>query len=286
MTNLLTKMLVKILSIPIVKKLAWKTIAHRFVAGEEMENALWEAENLNKKGITAIINYLGEEAKTSKEVYQNTNIYSQLTREIACKNLNARISVKPSQLGLKIDKNVYFTNLFVIGMLCSQYKIQMEIDMEDFDSIEKTVQNSIQLKKALPNLHLRQCLQIAANRSAQDIKKLTDAGINIRLCKGAYKIPLSAALLPRDYVPFRIIVYANCVFPKFIEVATHDTEIINALNDKIGIQFLRGFLTREISSLQSSGHPVAVYVPFGPEWVPYGIRRLFYVIKNRNKIFE
>ena len=286
MTDLLTKTLIKIISIKLIKKLAWKIIAHKFIAGEEMEDALYEANNLNKKGIAAIINYLGEKVKTSEEVRKNTNIYTHLIREISCANLNAKISVKPSQLGLKINENLYFENLFSIGTLCCQYNVRMEIDMEEFSEIEKTVQNSIQLKKALPNLHLRQCLQIAAKRSAEDIKKLTDVGIHIRLCRGAYKIPHSEALLPKYYTPYRIIAYANCAFMPFIEVATHNTKIINALKNDIGIQFLRGFCAQEIPILQLSGHPVAVYVPFGPEWVPYGVRRLFYLIKNRDKIFE
>lgn len=287
MANLPTKMLVKILSIKPVKRWVFKKIACRFVAGEEMEDALWEAENLNKTNVTAILNYLGEEIKTPEKARQNTNIYCHLIREIACRKLNARISVKPSQLGLKISENLYFENILAIGTLCCQHNVKMEIDMEEFDFIGKTVKNSIQLKQSLPNLHLRQCLQISAKRSSDDVKKLTDAGIHIRLCKGAYKMPASATLLlPKNYTPLRIIIYANCTFPKFVEVATHDTEIINSLKSEISIQFLKGFLETKISSLQSSGHLMAVYVPFGSEWVPYGIRRLFYLAKNYKKIFE
>ena len=286
MTGLLTKILIKILSIKPIKKLVWKIIAYRFVAGKEIEDALGETENLNKQGIAAIINYLGEKSATLEKIKEDINIYLHLVREISIRNLNARISVKPTQLGLSINEDLYFKNLLLIGTLCQQYNIPMEIDMEEFSEIEKTVKNSILVKSHLPNLHIRQCLQIAAKRSAENIKKLTDAGIHIRLCKGAYKIPLSARLLPANYIPFRIAVWANCTFPSFVEVATHDWEIINILKDGIGIQLLKGFLTKKTSLLQSSGHPIAVYVPFGPEWVPYGCRRLFYLIKNYNKIFE
>lgn len=275
------------LSIKPVKNLAYRAFAHRFVAGESIENALWETRELNKKGFTAIINYLGEQVKTAEEALQNTNMYAHLIKEISreCKNLNARISVKPSQLGLQINEDLYFKNLSYIGMLCSQYNIRMEIDMEEFDSIGKIVDNSIILKKHLPNLHLRQCLQIVVKRSSDDIKKLTDAGINIRLCKGAYKILSSLRLWPVDYTPFRMIVYANCVFPSFVEVATHDLEIINELKEGIGVQFLKGFFEKKREEIIRT-NPVAVYVPFGPNWEPYGVRRLFYITKNFRKIFE
>ena len=286
MTDLPTKILVKILSIKPVKKLVWDVIAHKFIAGEEMESALLEAENLNKQGIAAIINYLGEKSTNPEKIRKNVNIYLHLVREISIRNLNARISVKPTQLGLSANEDLYFKNLLLIGTLCQQYNIPMEIDMEEFVAIEKTVKNSILLKEYFQNLHIRQCLQIAAKRSSEDIKKLTDAGVHIRLCKGAYKIPPSAKLLPVNYIPFRIVVYANCTFTKYVEVATHDMEIINMLKDGIGVQLLRGVLTKKIPSLQSSGHLVAIYVPFGPEWVPYGVRRLFYLIKNYKKIFE
>ena len=286
MTGLLTKILIKILSIKPIKKLVWKIIAYRFVAGKEIEDALGETENLNKQGIAAIINYLGEKSATLEKIKEDINIYLHLVREISIRNLNARISVKPTQLGLSINEDLYFKNLLLIGTLCQQYNIPMEIDMEEFSEIEKTVKNSILVKSHLPNLHIRQCLQIAAKQSSEDIKKLTDAGVHIRLCKSAYKIPPSAKLLPVNYIPFRIVVYANCTFTKYVEVATHDMEIINMLKDGIGVQLLRGVLTKKIPSLQSSGHLVAIYVPFGPEWVPYGVRRLFYLIKNYKKIFE
>ncbi|OWK26864.1 MAG: hypothetical protein US76_03240 [Parcubacteria group bacterium GW2011_GWA2_38_13b] len=285
MTDLLTKILIKILSIKPVKKMAFKYFVYRFVASEEMESALLKAKSLNEKGITAIINYLGEKSTNLEKIKKNVNIYCHLAQEISTKNLNARISIKPSQLGLKINENLYFKNLFLIGTVCFQCNIPLEVDMEEFSEIETIVKMTILLKQHLPNLRVRQCVQIAAKRSVKDVKKLTDIGIHIRLCKGAYKIPLSEKLLPADYAPIRMLIYANCILPSFVEIATHDMEIINKLKGEIGVQLLNGFPTKRIPLIQRF-HRIAIYVPFGPEWVPYGIRRLFYLIKNRSKIFE
>jgi proline dehydrogenase len=129
-------------------------------------------------------------------------------------------------------------------------------------------------------------LQAYLFRTEQDIHRLLEQGIRIRLCKGAYKEPASVA-----YVDKRDVDANYCALMKrlvvsgvFCGIATHDEAIIRSLRNFVAenridkrafeFQMLYGIRRDLQRRLVAEGFGVRVYVPFGTEWYPYFMRRL------------
>ncbi len=275
----------------VLSKIAYP-FAKRFIAGKTAEDALKTAKELNEQGLEAIINYLGEDVKTQKQAGETTNVYLYLLVEIRERNLQARISVKPSQLGLQINPPCYYGNLFKIGKAACAFDIPLEIDMEHFKDVEATIQNTIALKKAFPDLNIRQAIQTRLWRSTVDIDDLTATRVKIRLCKGAYKDEKSE-LVPEKIAGNRIIYHSEELIKQKMNpaIATHDSKLLNKYlkefpNDtEAEIQLLLGIKKRLAKKLGEAHlrcplYINAIYVPFGTNWLPYGLRRFKYVAKK------
>ncbi len=266
--------------------------AKRFIAGNEPEDAINVTEKLNKKGVVAILNFLGEDIKTTSQAAITRNFYILLIRAIWDKKLQARISIKPSQLGLQIDPVVYLNNLLIIGKAAIKFNIPVEIDIEHSKDVESTVNAAATLKHLLPELDLRQAVQMRLKRTPKDIKKLSQAGVKIRLCKGAYKDDESA-LIYEKFVISQYTKIARQLISKKTNpaIATLDYDLLKKFiskceSEKCEIQLLYGFQKRLAYRLGRKNLPCAVYVPFGTNWLPYGMRRFKYILSKLPSIIK
>ena len=241
------------------KKIVFYLFARRFVAGETIDDAVRVAKELQKRNIYAIINILGEHIKKREEV---DRIYSQYIDLILCLAREGlwrcHISVKPSQLGLEISEDVFREKL---EMLLTVMKIilpegMVEIDAEEPDRAESV--KKICLGLAVRYRNFRVCRQANLERTAQDIKDLSVAGLSVRICKGAYLGGI------RDEEKLRYIFLAYAESSKQAVAATHDPWLLGRLCGKVEIQALFG-LEDKIAN--------GVYVPCGPNWYAYGKRR-------------
>ncbi len=264
-------------------KIGWP-FAKRFVAGKTIEDGLRVAKELNQKGFGAILNFLGEEVKDKDLAKKNADIYTRLLAEIDSRRLNARISVKPSQLGIKISPQFYRLQLHHIASHAFLYDIPLEIDMEQSDTVEVVISGTLALRQFLPQLKLRQCIAMVFERSINDTYQLNEESIGIRLCKGAYP-----SILEKKEVRRRLKSTALALSSKYadVEIATHDRKLIyNILssgkddNSFCGFQFLLGLEKRLREELKTKGKQVFIYVPFGEHWLPYAKRRWWYIIKK------
>ncbi len=267
----------------VLMKIAYP-FAKRFIAGKTAEDALLVAEKLNKAGLEAIINFLGEDIKTDSEAWETAQVYHYLLREIFKRKLKARVSIKPSQLGLGLQSipSPYFANLKSLATVASYLNIPLEIDMEHFKNIDKTISATIRLKKELPMLNLRQAIQTRLWRSTVDIDNLTESGVKIRLCKGAYKDEKSE-LAPEKIAGNRIIYHSEELMKQKMDpaIATHDLRLIKKLiNSGCENQFLLGIRKRLAQQLAKRNLRCLIYVAFGGNWLPYGLRRFRYVVKK------
>jgi len=75
----------------------------RFVAGMSVEDVLAACERVNREGIAATLDSLGESVTTEAEAQKCADIYHQLLDAIAAQKLNANVSVKLSQVGMDFD---------------------------------------------------------------------------------------------------------------------------------------------------------------------------------------
>jgi proline dehydrogenase len=277
-----------------------RKLSSRFVAGLEVEDALLTAERLNKQGITATLDSLGESVSTEAEAHRAAEIYHRLLDAIATQKLKANISVKLTQVGLELSPDLAYTIASGLTEHARATGNFLRIDMEGSNLTQVTI-DLVRHLHARPEYkgHIGIVIQAYLYRSEADVHQLIEDGIRIRLCKGAYQEPPTIAYAQKtdtdtNYVRLSGILLSS---PIYHGLATHDEAMVEAaksyaLNQGIApehfeFQMLYGVRRDLQRRLVSQGYNVRVYIPFGREWYPYFMRRLaerpanvFFLAKN------
>ena len=271
--------------------------AKRFVAGENLEDAIKATRILNKNDIKTTLDFLGEHTLIKKEVSKNIEQYKKLIRSINILKLNSNISLKLSSLGIDISKKYCLKNLSYLVKYASKYKVAVTIDMEGSKYTTTTINFYKKLHKKYPNLEI--AIQANLKRSYKDILSLIKRKANIRLVKGAYKESSKISYLKKEdtnknyiYLLIKLIKSKG-----FIAIATHDQKIIekaknyfkkyNVKKYRYEFQMLYGIRRNLQIELADKSFPIRVYVPYGKKWLPYFYRRLrerkeniLFIVKN------
>jgi proline dehydrogenase len=262
-------------------------LSARFVAGMEIEDALRVAEAMNRQGIVVTLDSLGESVTTEAEARQAAGVYHKLLDAIAARQLNANVSVKLTQMGLGLSPTLAEE---IAGGLAEHARTVgsfLRIDMEDSPLTDVTL-GIVRRLHTRPELSgsLGVVIQAYLYRSQADIEQLMAEGIRVRLCKGAYKEPATAAFPRKADVDANYIKLSEVLLSSglYHGLATHDEAMIAAAKkyaqahgigaDGFEFQMLYGIRRDLQSTLVGEGYKVRVYVPFGREWYPYFMRRL------------
>jgi proline dehydrogenase len=271
--------------------------ARRFVAGETLEEALKAATELNRKGIKATLDHLGENVADAKEAKEAADYYFQVLDVIHDKGIHATISIKLTQLGLDIRESTCKDYVEQIITRAESHDNVVEIDMEDSNYTERTINIFKELRRKHDNLRL--CIQAYLYRSEKDIRALGELRSKVRLCKGAYKEPEQVAFQSKKEVDdnYRKLTELLMSYRSYPAIATHDENMIThakACAERLGLgksdfefQMLYGVRRDLQENLKNEGYNMRVYIPYGKEWCPYFMRRLaerpantWFVIKN------
>jgi proline dehydrogenase len=260
-------------------------MSSRFVAGMMVADAVAVCEQLNREGITATLDSLGESVTTEAEARRSAEIYHHLLAAIAAHGLEANISVKLSQMGIDFDPELAETIVGELVEHCSRVDSFVRIDMEGSPYTETTIAMTERLQVKGRDL-IGTVLQAYLYRTETDVERLLSEGIRIRLCKGAYKEPPHIAFPNKKDVDANYLKLAQRMITSgvFCGIATHDEVIIeklvnfvreqNVSKEAFEFQMLYGIRRDLQRRLVKMGFGVRVYVPFGPEWYPYFMRRL------------
>lgn len=265
-----------------------RRMAQRFIAGETLQQAITTTQDLNQRGLSVTLDYLGESVAHAEDTVEVVETYTAILEAIHAQNLNATISLKPTHLGLDIDRALCVDNIKRITALAHQYQIGVTLDMESSAYVDVTLEIYRQLRDEFGFNNIATVIQSMLYRSADDMKKLAGEGARIRLVKGAYLEPKQVAYPDKADVDKAYIAimqdYLNHPAPAYLEVATHDDKMIQATLDfvkqhhlpthRYEFQMLYGIRNARQLELVQQGHPTRVYVPFGVAWYPYFMRRL------------
>jgi proline dehydrogenase len=256
-----------------------RLLAGRWIAGERVSDAVRRTKELNAIHTGAIINCLGEDFDDKQEAASAVFTYLQLMSEIKKSKLDASISVKLTQLGLRISKGLALRNLERISNRARKLGIFVWIDMESPDAIDDTLSiYESQARKRGVGI----TLQARMKRSDRDMRKLLRKRAVIRLVKGSYKDIARYAFENQDKTDQSFVALMRMLFKgaKEFTIATHDPKMIDeaySLNRvyrrKTTFAFLNGVRNAYSERLAMSGNRIAVYVPFGSRWVDYAYRR-------------
>ena len=270
-----------------------RKLSGRFIAGMSVEDALAACQRVNREGIAVSLDSLGESVMTEAEARASANIYHQVLDAIQVRNLKANVSVKLSQMGMDFDPA--FAEQIVGEMVhhADQADSFVRIDMEGSPYTEATIAITERLAARFPG-RVGTVLQAYLFRTEGDIERLLEQGIRIRLCKGAYKegpeiaFPMKSDV-DANYIKLmkRVATYSKDGKGKggvFCGLATHDEAIIETMREFVRknnvpksafeFQMLYGIRRDLQRKLAAEGFGVRVYIPFGPEWYPYFMRRL------------
>ena len=285
-------------SVPIMPKWFIKLFSKSYIAGHEPKEVINIVKNLNAQGFSATIDILGEHTKSQETTNSVTKEYIQLYNDITKNSIDSNISVKPTHIGLDISMGLALENFKKLIEKASESSNFLRIDMESSKNTDSTFEIYKDLFKTYPKVGV--VLQAYLKRSIADIEKLASPGFNARICKGIYREDKNIAYKYSDDISKNFLAMAEKMLAKnsYACFATHDLRLIddlislvikmNADPTKFEFQVLYGVpMKGKLKKLLKSGYKVRVYVPYGPDWYEYSLRRLKenpniagYVIKN------
>jgi proline dehydrogenase len=266
------------------KKYGLRFGAKRFVAGETIDQAIQVIKELNRQGLEATIDYLGEFVDNDMEAAERTARSIDIIEKISAEAIRSQISLKLTSMGLDLSEQLVLKNMREILEAAGKHNVFVTIDMEDFTRCQKTLDIFKVLRKEYP--HVGTVLQAYLYRTMGDIEDLNAYKPNLRLVKGAYKESSKAAFPEKKDVDenFKKIIKQHLLNGNYTAIASHDEAIIQYTkqlikeqkisNDQFEFQMLYGIRPERQLQLAQEGFKMRVYVPFGTDWYGYFMRRL------------
>lgn len=275
----------------------------RFMPGEELADALREAERLQSSGMQTILTLLGENVTDPCEARRITEEYLEALQEIRRRGLDTELSVKLTQLGLDLDEETAYRNLHTLVEHARRLDGGLVwIDMEASRYLETTLSLFRRIHADYENVGL--CLQAYLYRTREDLLGLLPETRTIRLVKGAYAEPRELAFPRKSEVDRNYLQLASTLLEGRPEnangrpaLATHDGKLIRRILEetqsrridpsRFEFQMLYGIRPDLQRRLVEEGKRVRVLISYGKEWYPWYVRRLaerpanvWFVLKN------
>lgn len=261
-----------------------RVLTSRFVAGNSLDEAVGVVQQINRDGMRTSLDLLGESVSNPQEAQYAATNYVRSVQRIAEQRLDSSISLKLTQLGLDLSLGLCRDNLLRIVDAATAAGVRVEVDMEASSHTDSTLQ-------LVEEAHdrgglVRAVIQAYLYRSREDIRRLNERGIPVRLCKGAYKESHAVAYPRKTDVDASFVELAGLLIRegRLPAIATHDDRMVSSALKAIEAQGLppEGYefqmlygIRRDLQrSLAVAGHPVRLYLPYGDAWYPYLMRRM------------
>src|SRR5881396_3975551 len=271
-------------ALPLVPKSIVRRVANRYIAGETSDEALRVAAGLNQRGIRATLDILGEDTHTIDQARRAVNEYQELLEEIHRRRLDANVSIKLTQLGLKVDARTCLELTRRLVQRAKELDNFVRIDMENSSCTNDTFEIYRALRRDYSNVGV--VIQAYLRRTVDDVVDMEDMRPNYRLCKGVYVEPRELAYhdmraINRNYAYVLEKLLRN---GSYVGIATHDELIVweafRLIRDlklppsAYEFQMLLGVDEQLRDIIRAAGHHLRVYIPFGRDWYAYSVRRL------------
>jgi proline dehydrogenase len=254
-------------------------VAKRWVAGYNVDEAIEAAIDTNRHGMSAILNFLGEDITDAKLVDMTVNQYLLLMDSMNARKVHGCVSVKPTQLGLTIDYNMCLQNLSRLAAKARALGQFIWLDMESVKSTEDTIAIYLELYKQYDMIGV--AVQSYLRRSASDLLHIIECGGKVRLVKGAYHEAEEHVFVTEEEVNANFSKLMKMLFESnnYFAIATHNSDLIEeAINmgksTKFEFQMLKGIRDELKLELVTKGFVVSEYIPYGSQWLPYSVRRI------------
>ncbi|MDQ6851702.1 MAG: proline dehydrogenase family protein [Actinomycetota bacterium] len=260
-------------SLPLGERVAYH-VASRYVAGRQFADALACADRLAGDGLLCSLDLFGESVVDPLSADQVASRYVELTHGLE-QAPNAFLSIDLSHIGLDEAGDGARRRLERIAAgLPAGRRLQVGAEQERrADRILSTV-----LAVAGIGGSVSATVQANLKRSRSDAFALAEAGVPVRLVKGAYLEDPHLTWAWGEPTDLAFLELAHELHSHGAEVslATHDPILREALLralPRVGIEMLLGVRSEDAARLAHRGVPVRIYVPFGDQWFRYAMRR-------------
>ena len=264
----------------LMEKILFK-VAKQWIAGNTVDDALITAKKAYQSGRNVIINKLGEDHTSKKQIAITIKEYQKILNSYKKWKIRGAISVKPTQIGLSISQKECYRNFEKIIQDASRAHVFVWLDMESAEHTDETIEIYHTFFSRYERLGI--ALQANLKRTENDLNDLLRMGAKIRLVKGAYRENARIAFKSRKEVDCNYLKLMRILFQKSNEfaIASHDEKIIHKAQTlskkhprKFEFQFLKGIREEIKPDLIKKKFVVSDYIPYGTNWLAYSVRRI------------
>src|SRR5436190_4492041 len=277
----------------------FKKLTTRFIAGENINEAIAAIRHLNARGCSASFDHLNESVTSTAETEAEVCEYLDVLARIDESGIDSNVSIKLTQFGLEIDPELAYQNARRVVEDAARRGNFVRIDMEGSNVTQATIDVFKRLRAEFGLNDVGIVVQSYLYRTMDDVRDLMKIPARIRLCKGAYNEPPEVAYPDKkdvddNYVRVMQLLLSSGVYHG---IATHDPKMIDATisfakiegisKEAFEFQMLYGVRRDLQDQLAHDGYNMRVYVPYGKHWYPYFMRRLaerpanvWFVLKN------
>jgi proline dehydrogenase len=269
-------------------------LAKRFIPGETTESAVETTKQLNAAGMTATLDFLGEDVVERTAAIKTRDAYFGMLDAMRAANVDANVSVKLTAMGLLVDEDFALENLLSVLEHAGQNRDPfVRIDMEGSAVTDATLQVFERAFERRKNVGI--VLQAYLKRTADDVERAIALGARVRLCKGAYNEPPEIAYksMPEIRANYMRLAKELMTRGNYPGIATHDRRLIAAVKDlaraenvspeRFEFQMLYGCRPHVQRDLVAEEYRMRIYVPFGTHWAGYFYRRV--LERRENALF-
>ncbi len=272
-------------------------LAHRFVAGSTLDQALAVCRHVRADGLATTLDYLGESVTSLDQAAACRDTYLRMLHALNAAGLEPNVSLKLTQFGLDLSPEACEANVAAVVETAAKFSGFVRLDMEASQYTQQTLD-------IVSHLHRRfsgcgTVIQAYLRRSPADVATLCEQGIRVRLCKGAYLEEPDVAFEHKSDVDTAYLNLAQTLLliGTYPALATHDEALILQLCQFVSankldpanfeFQMLYGIRRDLQKQLIAEGYRLRLYIPFGEAWYPYFMRRLaerpanlFFLLRN------
>jgi proline dehydrogenase len=281
--SLVDRALVRVL--PAVPRTVVKQLSARYIAGPSLDDAVRVVRSLNERGRMATIDVLGEEVTNPEEAQALAAEYVRVFGAIEELGLDGNVSVKPTGLGLKVDRALCRDAIAGLVRVAEAQSGFVRIDMEDASTTSDTLEVYRELRaQGLDRVGV--VLQSRLRRTLDDVRSLAPLKPSVRLCKGIYLEPEAVAFQEFEEIRENFVRALEALLDAgaTVAVATHDDRLVERALDLVAryglgreeyeFQMLLGVREPLADEIVRDGHRLRIYVPYGRRWYEYSMRRL------------
>jgi proline dehydrogenase len=261
---------------------------HKFMPGEQIEDALEAAEQFRPLGIGILLTHLGENLESLDQATAVAAHYHDALDKVMARGLDGEVSVKPTQLGLDLDADATLRHLQSLATHAAEAGGSLWLDMEGSAYTDATIDLYRHLKADHAGVGI--CLQSYLRRTPADVNALLPLQPQIRLVKGAYDEPASIAFRRKADVDAAFQSLCVLMLPHAgagelrLGLGTHDTRLVERVADyargagialdAFEVQMLYGIRMDEQRRLAGEGYRVRDLISYGDAWYAWYMRRL------------